>query len=70
MVFENLMLSFFRPFILEWFNLHILIRYKMSSTNSSNINLKWVMVERQLYANKPPSRTSLISEEFLPESIK
>lgn len=28
------------------------------------------MMERQLYANKTPSRTNFISVEFLPESTK
>lgn len=42
----------------------------MTSTNSSNINPKQVMMERQLYANKTSSRTNLISAEFLPESTK
>lgn len=42
----------------------------MTSTNSSNINPKQVMMERQLYANKTPSRTKFISAEFLSESTK
>lgn len=42
----------------------------MTSTNSSNINPKQVMMERQLYANKTPSRTNFISAKFLPESTK